>query len=178
MKLKDLLGRVDKRKASVLKAAKFEEKNKARKVVGKIALDTIENRVFPSLERVLRFPSNLWSWLTSAPAFAPEAPAPTPEPVIAIALVEFSAVPDAGTWTLSYDGEESGVIQFDDNAASVEAAIQEIAALSDATVTGDYTEGFEIILGEDLDVGLLEETTNSLEESEVQVDITITDITE
>ena len=59
MKLKDLLGRVDKRKSEVLSRAKFEQKNKARKVVGKPALETIEKRVFPSLEKVLRFPSNL-----------------------------------------------------------------------------------------------------------------------
>lgn len=170
MKLKDLLGRVDKRKADVLKRAKFEEKNKARKVVGKPALDTIEKRVFPSLEKVLRFPSNLWSWLTSSPAFAPQ-------PVIATALIEFSAVPDSGSWSLAYDAESSLSLNFDDGAAEVETALQSIAGLEAATVTGDYSTGFEVVLGAGLDATLLTEETNTLEESLTPVIITVTDTT-
>lgn len=178
MKLKDLLGRVDKRKAEVLKRGKFTQSNKAREVVGKTALEVIAERISAALERVLRFPSNLASWSSSSPGFAPELPAPQPEPVIATALIEFSAVPDSGVWQLAYDGDSGLFINSIDGAAEVQTALQAIAGLESATVTGDYSAGFTVVLGEDKDVALLTVPSSNLEAASVPVDITITDITE
>jgi hypothetical protein len=161
MKLKDLLGRVDKRKSDVLSRAKFEQKNKARKVVGKPALETIEKRVFPSLERVLRFPSNLWSWLTSAPAYAPQpAPEPTPDPTSA--AIEFSAVPASGTWRLDYNEINTDPLDFDISAEDLQVAIRELEGLEDVVVAGNFEDSFSLSSESGADFSELAVVSNQL----------------
>lgn len=61
-----------------------------------------------------------------------------------IQTIQFSAVPDAGDWTIVFDGDESASIAFGDVAGDVEAAIEGLSNLSDVTVTGDYTAGFTV----------------------------------
>jgi len=60
--------------------------------------------------------------------------------------IEFDAVPDAGTWTLSI-GEDDFAFDFDDNAAAIQAAIQ--AIYEDVTVTGNYATGFVVTFAGD-----------------------------
>jgi hypothetical protein len=165
MKLKDLLGRVDKRKSDVLSRAKFEQKNKARKVVGKPALETIEKRVFPSLERVLRFPSNLWSWLTSSPAYAPQSapipdPDPTPDPTTA--AIQFSAVPASGTWRLDYNEINTDPLDFDISAEDLQVAIRELEGLEDVVVTGNFEDSFSLSSESGADFSELAVVSNQL----------------
>lgn len=58
--------------------------------------------------------------------------------------IDFSAVPDAGAWTLVYDGEETGSLAFNDNAAAVQSALNALAGLSGVTVSGNYSAGFTV----------------------------------
>jgi uncharacterized phage protein gp47/JayE len=62
----------------------------------------------------------------------------------AIQLIQFSSVPDAGQWTLSYLGNQSSVLNFNSNAAAIEAALTALPGLTGLTVSGDYTTGFEV----------------------------------
>lgn len=63
----------------------------------------------------------------------------------------FSAVPDAGTWTITMpDGQITAALAFNAAASAVQAAIQALTVLrnwSGVTVTGDYTAGFTLTFG-------------------------------
>jgi len=59
-------------------------------------------------------------------------------------LIEFSAVPDAGTWTIAYGAEITTALAFGANAAAVQAAVRLLEGLEAATVTGNYTSGFTV----------------------------------
>lgn len=91
-------------------------------------------------------------------------------------LIEFSAVPDAGAWTVVIGDDETASLDFDATAAEVQAAIRLLglvgSPLSEAVVTGDYTTGMEVVLS-DL-VGPVEVGDNSLENSAVPVTTTVT----
>ena len=57
-------------------------------------------------------------------------------------LITFSAAPTSGGFILSYDGDDSAVIAWDDVAADVQTALQALTGLTNVTVTGNYTDGF------------------------------------
>jgi uncharacterized phage protein gp47/JayE len=95
-------------------------------------------------------------------------------------LIEFSAVPDAGTFTITYRGETTVPIAYNANAAAVQTALNDLSNLSGVTVTGNFTSGFTVVF--DGDDGLqpqsLLEATSSLTALMVAVDIDITETVE
>lgn len=98
-----------------------------------------------------------------------------------IQLIQFSSVPDAGNWTLVFNGVETGTLVFNDNAAAVETALNALSNLSGVTVTGDYTAGFTITFsGSDgqQDQALLQSGTNTLTTSSIQVNLNFTETTQ
>ena len=60
-----------------------------------------------------------------------------------VQTLTFSAAPTSGSFTLSFDGQKTGAIQWDEGAAEVEAALEALADLNegDVAVTGSYTAG-------------------------------------
>lgn len=94
--------------------------------------------------------------------------------------IDFSTVPDAGNWTLVFDGDETSTLAYNDNAAAVQAALNALAALSAVTVSGDYSAGFTVTFtGADgqQDQPALQIGTNTLETSSVPVSVTFTETT-
>jgi len=93
-------------------------------------------------------------------------------------LVAFSAVPDAGNWTLSFDGEQTGLLLFSSNAAAVAAALNGLSNLSGVTVSGNYTSGFTVTFagadGEQ-DQLMLQVASNTLTNTAVAVNIVVTE---
>jgi uncharacterized phage protein gp47/JayE len=61
-----------------------------------------------------------------------------------IQKITFSAVPDAGQWKITWNAHETTVLNYDANAAAVQAAIRALQFGAGAIVTGDYTAGFTI----------------------------------
>lgn len=80
-----------------------------------------------------------------------------------VQTVSFSAPPEAGHYKLKYGATKSAFIDFDDDNAAVETALQGITALSSVIVTGNTTDGFEVefdgVVG---DASLLEVTDSTL----------------
>jgi flagellar hook-associated protein 3 len=64
----------------------------------------------------------------------------------------FSAVPTSGSFTLTFDGQKTGAIQWNEGAAEVETALEALPNLSadDVTVTGSYAVGFTITFADTL----------------------------
>jgi len=58
--------------------------------------------------------------------------------------IEFSAVPDSGTWRIHIGSEQTTDLVFNANAAAIEAAIEALASVTDVAVTGDYGSGFTV----------------------------------
>jgi len=59
-------------------------------------------------------------------------------------LVEFSAVPTAGNFTLQVGGQNTPSFSYTDDAGSIQTAIQALPGLSDVLVTGSFYSGFTI----------------------------------
>lgn len=94
--------------------------------------------------------------------------------------IDFSAVPDAGDWTLVFDGEETGTLAFNDNAAAVQSALNALPNLSGVTVSGNYSTGFTVTFaGADgsQDQPLLQMGDNNLTVAAVQVNVTFVETT-
>lgn len=94
--------------------------------------------------------------------------------------IDFSAVPDAGDWTLLFDGEETGTLAYNANAAAVQSALNALSGLSAVTVSGNYSSGFTVTFaGADgqIDQPMLQMGTNDLEASSVAVTVTIVETT-
>lgn len=97
-----------------------------------------------------------------------------------VQAIEFDAEPDAGNWTLIYDGVETGTLTYASVAADVEAALEALSNLESVTVTGDFASGFSVeFTGADGEQAkeLLKIGTNTLEASSVAVAVTITETT-
>jgi len=95
-----------------------------------------------------------------------------------IQTITFSAVPDEGGFTVSYENDETASIAYDDTAADVQAALRALTNLTEVTVSGDFSTGFTITFaGIDgkQEQPILAEETNTLKESSVAVAITITE---
>ena len=61
--------------------------------------------------------------------------------------ITFNTVPDAGDFTLVYDGEETVAIPFTAVALDVQNALNNLNALQNTSVSGDFTNGFEVSFG-------------------------------
>jgi hypothetical protein len=59
-------------------------------------------------------------------------------------LVSFSAAPVSGTFTLTYDGQTTAAIDWNDTAADVQTALRALTGLSAITVAGNFTDGFTV----------------------------------
>jgi hypothetical protein len=91
-------------------------------------------------------------------------------------LVTFSAVPDGGAFTLALDGVDASSTLFSDNAAALKIDLETIPAITEVTVTGDFTAGFTIeFTGADINKAFSEFTVsaNTLTSSSNPVTITI-----
>lgn len=62
----------------------------------------------------------------------------------AIQTISFSATPDAGQWTLIYNGNQTGTLNFNAAAIDVQNALRALAGLSDVLVTGSMAAGFTV----------------------------------
>lgn len=79
--------------------------------------------------------------------------------------LDFSLVPTAGTFKLKYIVDETAVLNWNDSAATIQAALNALELLSGVTVSGNFTSGFTITFaGADgkQEHALLEVTSNSL----------------
>jgi hypothetical protein len=93
-------------------------------------------------------------------------------------LISFDEVPDAGLWSLSYGSESTSNLAFNANASAVQSALRLIEGLEDVTVTGNYSSGFTVVFEGSAggqDQPMLQEDTNTLEESASPVSIIITE---
>lgn len=89
--------------------------------------------------------------------------------------VAFSTPPDSGTWTLKYGVLSTASLNFNDNAATVQAALRAISGLETVNVTGDYTNGFFVtFIGVNSPVSLLT-STSALLNGVTAVTIAVTD---
>jgi hypothetical protein len=92
--------------------------------------------------------------------------------------VDFAYPPDSGLFKLSYNAEETAAINWNDNAAAVQTALNALPSLSAVVVAGDFTAGFTITFqGADGKINhpLLTVSENSLHTSTATVVITITE---
>ena len=97
-----------------------------------------------------------------------------------VQTISFSGTPDAGSFTVSYDGDETNPIDFSDNAATLEAELEGLVGLTSVNVAGSFAAGFTVdFVGVDgeQDQPLLVEVTNTLEVASVPVTITIAETT-
>ncbi len=92
--------------------------------------------------------------------------------VTEIQLVDFDAVPDAGSFTLIYEGNESAAIPFNATAGTVQTALQALAGLETAVVAGSFT-GFSVSVPGAGNISELAEGSNTLTASAVAVNITV-----
>lgn len=78
-------------------------------------------------------------------------------------VIGFSAVPDSGTFKLSYNGEDTGALNWNDSAATIQTAIQALTGLSNTTVSGTTATSLTFNLsGEDDVLGLITLKDNAL----------------
>lgn len=64
--------------------------------------------------------------------------------------INFSDVPDAGSWQIDFDGQQTGVLAFNISAGLLQTELNNLSNLSAVTVTGNFTIGFTInFLGAD-----------------------------
>ena len=90
--------------------------------------------------------------------------------------ISFDAVPDAGSFVVTYDGNDSAAIAHDDDAAAIQAILRNVEGLEQVNVTGTYAAGFTIELdGVYGDISNLVTGTNTLTASAVAVNITVTE---
>jgi uncharacterized phage protein gp47/JayE len=98
-----------------------------------------------------------------------------------VQLIQFSAVPTSGSWTLIFDGDETGVLAFNDNAAAIQTALNSLPSLSAVTVSGNYTTGFSVTFaGADgaVNQDLIVAGTNTLTATAIQVNLSFSTTTQ
>ena len=61
-----------------------------------------------------------------------------------VQTITFSGTPTSGAFTLIFDGEETASIAWNDNAAAVQTALNNLIALSAVTVAGSFAAGFVV----------------------------------
>lgn len=98
-----------------------------------------------------------------------------------VQTISFTAVPDAGSWSLVFDGEETSPMAFNANAAAVQSAINALSALSAVSVSGNYASGFAVTFaGADGQVNqpLFRIGANTLTNTSVLVGVSIIETTQ
>lgn len=100
----------------------------------------------------------------------------------AVQDIDFNTVPDAGNWSLTFNGVTTSTMAHNDAAATVQANLEALSNVGagNATVTGNYTTGFTVTFTTDegsKPQNLLTYTTNTLETSSVAVAISISETT-
>ena len=93
--------------------------------------------------------------------------------------IDFSGVPTSGAFTLQFEGEDTANINWDDDAAAVQIALNALSGLSAVTVVGSFAAGFTVTFtGADgtQPQGALTESSNTLDDGGA-VDITIVETT-
>jgi hypothetical protein len=96
-----------------------------------------------------------------------------------VQTITFTSVPDRGSFTLDFDGEETDALLPTSTAADVEAALEALDNVDDVSVTGNFDDGFEVtFLGQNAksDVALLTVASNSLVDDQVAEQWSITTI--
>jgi uncharacterized phage protein gp47/JayE len=94
--------------------------------------------------------------------------------------ITWSAVPDTGSFAITFDGDETAILPFNANNAAIEAALEGLASLSDVTVTGSFAAGHTITFqGADggIDQPLMSVTSNTLEAVSIPVTGPVTVLT-
>lgn len=86
--------------------------------------------------------------------------------------ISFDAVPDAGNWSLALGIESTSSLAYNASNVVVQAALNAIPGLETATVTGNYTLGFTVVM-QPTSYPLLTEDSNTLTSSSNPVTITI-----
>ena len=97
-----------------------------------------------------------------------------------VQTITFSDVPDAGAWTLTYDGVSTGSIAYNAVAADIETALESLSNLDSITVTGNFTDDFVVTFtGTDgsQPKEILQIGTNTLTAATVTVTTTVTETT-
>lgn len=79
-----------------------------------------------------------------------------------VQLIQFSAVPDAGHFTVAYNGNNSASIAFNATATAVQSALRGVTGLSAVVVTGNYASGFSVKMVQITSPTALSEDTNNL----------------
>lgn len=95
--------------------------------------------------------------------------------------IDFSAVPDAGIFTLVYEGEETANLPFNASAGNIQTALNNLPSLSGVTVAGNFTSGFTVTFaGSDgqKPQSLLLVGANTLTNTSIAVAINIVETTE
>jgi len=95
-----------------------------------------------------------------------------------VQTITFDTVPDEGYFSVSYEGDETVSINYDDTAADFQTALRALTYLTDVTVSGNFTVGFTITftgIDGDQEQPLLVEEDNTLKTSSVAVTITISE---
>lgn len=97
-----------------------------------------------------------------------------------VQTISFSSTPDAGEFTLIYDGDETAAILFSDAAADVATALNAIGDFSGITVTGTFAADFVVTFATadgSFNWDLLSVGDNTLTTAAVAVDIDIAETT-
>ncbi len=93
-----------------------------------------------------------------------------------IQTVTFSPTPpDTGVWQVEHDGQQTANINFDDDAAAVQAAWDASAIVEAVTITGSYTDGFQIAFSALGDKNAVTVPVNTLQKDAGGVTPTITE---
>ncbi|HEX5035076.1 MAG TPA: baseplate J/gp47 family protein, partial [bacterium] len=97
-----------------------------------------------------------------------------------VQTIGFNTTPDEGSFTLIFNGEETTPIDFSDNAAAVQSALNALPNLEGLTVTGSFAADFVVTFEgpfAESPQPLLTVGVNTLETSNVAVSVTITETT-
>ena len=95
--------------------------------------------------------------------------------------IDFTDVPDDGSWSLRFDGEETTLLTDTSTNTDVENALNALSGLGAVTVTGNFTSGFTVTfatLNGSQPQQLIQVATNILEISSADVDISIVETVE
>ena len=98
-----------------------------------------------------------------------------------VQLIQFSSVPDAGTWTLIFDGDETGSLTNLSTAVDIQTALNALTNLSGVTVSGNFAAGFAATFAGDdgqQNQPLLQVGTNTLTLLGLQVSLNFSATTE
>lgn len=89
--------------------------------------------------------------------------------------IVFSAVPDAGTFTITWGGNTTAAIQHSASALDVQTALRLLDGLTNVVVSGDFTNGFLVTYADVNSPVALATSTSSLTLASNPVTIQVTD---